>query len=218
MINVTITTNMGRDYITCDEHDTVKSALEAKGVNYSVGMISLDGAPLRNGDINKSFAELGTTDSCFLSVIVKHDNAADGEEVSAPAAVAGVQIAASVVTVKSAFTPEELKMVKKFRPDALTIFDTEGGHKIPKFTIGVSSVGNGSVGTAGLSYGARAAADGKAMMVMEIPEGVDKVKEWAADTIGVAILKVRQIEGALASVIAEIKGEQAQVAAAITVL
>lgn len=218
MINVTITTNMGRDYATCDEHSTIKSVLDEKNVNYGVGMISLDGATLRPGDINKTFADMGVTNSCFLSVVVKHDNAADGEEVSAPAAVAAVQIAASVVTIKSAFTAAELNMVKTFRPEALTIFDTESGHKVPKFTVGVSTVGDGSVGAAGVSYGVRPASDGKAMMVMEIPNGVEDAKEWAADKIGAAILHVRKIEAGLAGVIAEIKGEQDQVKAAITVL
>ena len=222
MINVTITSNLGRTYANPDEHETIKSVLDANDIGYSTGMISLDGATLRPGDINKTFADMGVTEKCFLSVVVKADNASDevsgDDAVQAARSEAAIIIAGSVVTMKSAFTPEELKLVGKFRPAALTIFETEDGHKVPKFSIGVSSVGNGSVSVAGVSYANRTAADGKAMMVMEIPEGVTDVKKWAADKIGVAILKVRQIEAGIDAVLTEIKGEQSKVADAITII
>lgn len=220
MINVIVSNNMDRNTVPVDEHVTIKSVLESQDINYSVGMISIDGATLKPGDINKTFADMGVTDKCYLSVIVKADNAADCVENVTPAAPAEakVMIAGSVVTIESAFTPDEINTVKKFRPAALSLFGEENGRKTPTFTVGIANAGNGSVGSAGVSYGVRTSAAGKAMVVMEIPAGIEKVKEWAADMIGVSILKLREVEAALPAVIAEIKGEQKKVADAITML
>jgi hypothetical protein len=37
--------------------------------------MNLDGAPLQPGDLDKTFAQFGITDKCFLLNVVKADNA-----------------------------------------------------------------------------------------------------------------------------------------------
>lgn len=75
MIKVTLGTNLKRESQLVEETSTLRSALEAAGIDYSVGMITLDGATLRPGDLDKTFAEHGITEKCFLLSVVKADNA-----------------------------------------------------------------------------------------------------------------------------------------------
>lgn len=75
MIQVTIGTNTDRKRVTIDPSKTIKSVLDENEVNYAVATLHLDGATLQPGDMNKSFAEMGITDSCYLIAVVKADNA-----------------------------------------------------------------------------------------------------------------------------------------------
>ena len=76
MIRATIGNNVSRRPYTIDENTTLRQALEQAGIDYSIGMTSLDGTTLQPGDLDKSFAQFGITERCFLLNVVKADNAA----------------------------------------------------------------------------------------------------------------------------------------------
>ena len=75
MIQVKIVTNTGRKTIVTDENNTVRTVLEANEVNYETAPIYIDGAPLNIGDHDKTFAQLGITEKCMLTSVVKTQNA-----------------------------------------------------------------------------------------------------------------------------------------------
>ena len=75
MIKVTIGNNVKRESIIIDENTTLRTALEDNGVDYTTGTMHLDGSSLKPGDLDKSFAELGITEKCYLLNVVKADNA-----------------------------------------------------------------------------------------------------------------------------------------------
>lgn len=75
MISVTVGTNTDRRRITVDPSMTIRQVLDEQGVNYSVANVHLDGVSLQLGDMDKTFADLGITESCFLIAVVKADNA-----------------------------------------------------------------------------------------------------------------------------------------------
>lgn len=75
MIKVYVGTNTSRQELVIPLSTTPRSALEQAGVNYSEGMATIDGSPLRAGDMDKSFAELGIQSKCYLVIAAKHDNA-----------------------------------------------------------------------------------------------------------------------------------------------
>ena len=75
MISVTIRNNVNSDTIIVDANKTLRSVLEDKGVDYTRGMTTLDGSPLKAGDLDKTFADFGIVDKCWLCTIVKADNA-----------------------------------------------------------------------------------------------------------------------------------------------
>ena len=76
MIKVYMGNNVKRTEDILDENTTLRTALEDAGVNYTIGMMNLDGSPLGPGDLDKTFADFGITEKCYLLNVVKADNAA----------------------------------------------------------------------------------------------------------------------------------------------
>ncbi len=75
MINVTLGNNVNRFNVMVPESATLRQTLEENGVDYTRGVMHLDGATLQSGDLDKSFADLGIGERCFLLSVVKADNA-----------------------------------------------------------------------------------------------------------------------------------------------
>lgn len=75
MIRVTVGTNTSRKNVIVDESTTLRKVLEDNEIDYSRANVNLDGASLNPGDMDKSFATLGITETCFLIASIKQDNA-----------------------------------------------------------------------------------------------------------------------------------------------
>ena len=75
MIKVTVGNNVKREAVIIDENTTLRSCLEANGVDYTRGVMHLDGSSLNRGDLDKTFQQFGITEKCFLLNVVKADNA-----------------------------------------------------------------------------------------------------------------------------------------------
>lgn len=80
MIRVTIGNNLKKAAYNIDPNTTLRSALDDAGIDYTAGMMTLDGSTLGPGDLNKTFAEFGYDgeaghDKAFLLNVVKADNA-----------------------------------------------------------------------------------------------------------------------------------------------
>lgn len=76
MIKVTVGNNVKRDNVIVDANVTLRSVLEEAGIDYTRGVMHLDGSSLNPGDLDKTFASFGITEKCFLLNVVKADNAA----------------------------------------------------------------------------------------------------------------------------------------------
>lgn len=75
MVKVTIGNNVKRESVIIDEGTTLRTALEDAGVDYTRGVMHLDGSSLNPGDLDRSFESFGITEKCFLLNVVKADNA-----------------------------------------------------------------------------------------------------------------------------------------------
>lgn len=75
MIQVTLGNNLKRNAVIIDENTSLKAALEANNIDYTRGMMHLDGSPLQAGELDKTFAEFGIKEKCYLLNVVKADNA-----------------------------------------------------------------------------------------------------------------------------------------------
>ncbi len=76
MIKVTVGNNLDRKAVIIDENTTLRACLDDNGIDYTRGVMHMDGATLRPGDLDKTFADFGITEKCFLFNVVKADNAA----------------------------------------------------------------------------------------------------------------------------------------------
>jgi len=75
MIKVTVGNNVKRESVIIDENTTLRNCLEANGVDYTRGVMHLDGSSLNPGDLDYFFSGTATTEKCFLLNVVKADNA-----------------------------------------------------------------------------------------------------------------------------------------------
>jgi hypothetical protein len=76
MIKIVVGNNLKRETIIKDENTTtLRQALEEASVDYTQGQTSLDGATLQPGDMDKTFADFGVGEKCFLLNVAKATNA-----------------------------------------------------------------------------------------------------------------------------------------------
>ena len=76
MIKVTVGNNVKRESVIVNPNSTLRAVLEQANVDYTRGVMHLDGSSLNPVDLDKTFANFGITEKCFLLNVVKADNAA----------------------------------------------------------------------------------------------------------------------------------------------
>ena len=75
MIKVIVGTNTDRYPVLVSPETTLRQVFNQEGIDYADRMVQLDGAPIRPGDLDKTFEFFGITNDCYLIVIQKRDNA-----------------------------------------------------------------------------------------------------------------------------------------------
>ena len=80
MIKVVIGNNADRWPVIIPASTTLRQVLEDNGIDYTRGVMHIDGVSLEPGDLNKTFAQMGFTgepghDTTFLLNVLKTDNA-----------------------------------------------------------------------------------------------------------------------------------------------
>ncbi len=204
-VKVTVGNNVKRVSDTVSDTATLREVLENNGIDYTRGAMTLDGATLQPGDLDKTFADFGITEKCWLLAVTKADNAA------------AITIAGESVVVTSALTLEEIKLVEKYRPNALKLKGGEDG-KETVFFVGTYRNKNGMINKNGAEFGSASHdGSGRATITFPLPQVDGDVKEAVADIIGTAILDLNKVEAAIPAVIEEIKAEKADVLSNISV-
>ena len=205
MIKVTVSNNVKRETVIVSDDTTLRSVLESNQIDYTRGMTNLDGTPLQPGALDKTFAEFGITEKCFLSAIVKTDNAAS------------IAVVGESVVITSAITLENYKAVAKYRPRALQLKGGDDGKEVV-FVIGVTSNPRGSINKMGAEFGSEAHdGTGRATITFDLPQTDGDVKEAVAEKVGVAIIYLNKLEETLPDVVNEIAAEKAAVLENISV-
>lgn len=195
--------------ITAESSRTLRSLLDEAGLNYQRGLLQFNGDILGKSALDSTLDDVvdNPDQTQVLRVTVKAENAAD----EATAVVTG-----SALVITSSATPEQLKTMKKYRPQALKLYDGEGAAKKEVFMVSIGP-GAGFISKDGAVFSERTNKNGKATITMDIPEDVADVKEWAADMLGVSILNLRKTEKQFAAMLADVQKEKEAVAAAIVV-
>ena len=76
MIKVTMGNNVKRTSEILDENTTLREGLDDSGIDYTTGIMNLDGSTIDPDDLDRTFADFGITEKCYLLNVVKADNAA----------------------------------------------------------------------------------------------------------------------------------------------
>lgn len=206
MIKVTLITNAGRKYVMASDDATPRSIFDENNVNYGVGKPAIDSVPISMGQMDTPLSELVGSDTCYLTCMVKADNAAK-------ATVTG-----SACVIVSDLKKEDLDLVKKYRPEELVLYKGEGKEKEPVFAVGVSRYSDGHLSRNGAEFGTATTADGNATITIPVDPTEGNFAVKLEDAIGVALLKIDEIEAKIPAIMEEIHAEQARVREHITIL
>ena len=122
------------------------------------------------------------------------------------------RIAVDKLIVTSAYTLDEIKMIEKYKPEALKLV---GEDKNLVFKYGVAKF-EGSFSDNGIMFD-KVDGDGKAAIVFDIPAEADKRVEYVVDNLGIAIERVKKVEDDLDTIIADIEDAKKAVKESITI-
>lgn len=206
MIKVTVGNNVSRKSVMVSADATLRSILEENEIDYTRGMTSLDGATLKPGDLDKSFADLGVAEKCYLLNVVKADNAAT--------AVANGE----ACVLKSAMKLDDIKLAKKYDKSALVLTEKVDGAKEEIFRVDIAAKGPGSASMYGVEFAPNADKDGYAQVTVMMPANHGDVSDWIEDNMGAAIKHLSTLEANFAAALENIAADRKTVRDAITVL
>ena len=129
--------------------------------------------------------------------------------------MANIKIVGNVAVIESAVPLDTIKRIEKYRPKALQLFDED---KKPYFAVGTTT-GEGSASRYGVSFGQASYAEShNAVVTIDIPEGVEDIKAWVEDKVGVAILNLNKVEEQLGAASEEIDAELAAIREHIAII
>ena len=200
MIKVTLLTNNGKEYPFANEDSTIREFLDQNHVNYGVGVTQLDGYSLKPGDMDKTFAQFGIGETCYISCVMKADNAAK------------VTVIGEAVVVTSDLKLEDIETAKKYRPEALKLFKD----KEQIFEIDTSDRSSGSINKYGATFSKTTDAEGHATITLQVDRTGDVAAE-IQDKIGLALLNLKKIEEGFGAAIESINADKAAIAQLIEV-
>ena len=128
-----------------------------------------------------------------------------------------ITIAGDAVVITSTMKLEDLKTIKKYRPDALVLKGGEDG-KEPIFMISVTE-SYGEINKYGASFASETHDDQKLATITMAGEFVgDNILEAVADAFGASKANLDKLEATLPDVLAEIIAEKKSVMESITVI
>ena len=131
--------------------------------------------------------------------------------------MAKIKVIGNAVAIQSNAKLEDLKVLKKYRPQALTLFEGEGDKKEAVFAVGTSTEPCGKVSAIGVMFGS-ADAEGFAVATVIEPCMGEEPKVFVAEKYGPIAAKLTKLEATIPAAIAEVEAEKAGFLASVEVL
>lgn len=133
--------------------------------------------------------------------------------------MAKVTVTGNAVVITSSIKFEDMKIIKKYRPDALVLYKGEGKEKEAIFKIGIGAGGNGDLNKYGATFCGATHDDAKLGVITLVHEfdGED-IKEEVSDFLGTSILNLNKLEAALPAAVEEIVAEKAAIMENVTLV
>ena len=206
MIKVTILTNNDRIEDIVRDDATIREVLADNDINLGNGKLLMDGFPVQAADINKPLSELCVNEGkCYLAITQKTENAAT------------VSAVGDSLVFTSAMKLEDLKLIEKYRPEALTVYEEKDDKKVKVFKAMTGDEAGGELTAYGVVFSANASPEGYARVTMFHDLPTDKLEDAIVDEFGPALLRLNALEAQLTGKVDEIKEEHARIKETITV-
>lgn len=130
--------------------------------------------------------------------------------------MAKVIIVGQAIVIKSELSLDDIKLVEKCFPKALTLMGGDDG-KEPVFCIGTTT-GEGSINKNGASFNSASNDEEKKACITLAAVGIADIKEWVTDNLTAPLISLNKLEEKIPAVLSEIAAEKAAVEANIEVL
>ena len=135
--------------------------------------------------------------------------------------MANVRILGDAVVLTSDLKLDDLKLVQKMRPKALSLFEEdESGKLVPYFKVGIGDgeVRNSDVNDYGIIFRKASRDEGLAQVTFKAPVGEGDIKEMVAEAIGTPLAHLITLENLIPDVLDEIHAAHDAVLSSIEVM
>lgn len=131
--------------------------------------------------------------------------------------MAKITVAGKAIVLTSSLRYEDIKLVEKHRPEALTVYGTGDDGKEPIFMLRAGE--KDTINEFGISFSGETHEEKLASLTAFFPfiEGED-IRETVADMFGKALKHLEQLEASLPAIIEEIKSERAEIMSNIDII
>ena len=132
--------------------------------------------------------------------------------------MAKINVIGDAVVVTSALKLEDIKLVQKYRPKALVLTEEVDGVKEPVFAIAASEGGCGDITDFGATFTGATRDEEKLATITTVLKGAPaNLKDYLADKLGGALMKLNKLEQEIPAVLAEIAADKQAVMDQITI-
>ena len=202
MVNVKLVSNGTRKNVLVRETKTVREILDGENIRLNNASVNINGMTLGSpAELDKPLIEHTRDEDVIIGVFVNKDNAAQAV------------VMASACVIKSTLTPDEIKRIKKLRPEMLEMVDENGE---PVFAIDIDEEMPGSINKYGACFGSAVSEDGKATITMVIDPAAEDAIKLVEEQFGHALLMLDEMEHAIAEELPSLNEEERRIKAMIT--
>lgn len=131
--------------------------------------------------------------------------------------MANIKIIGDAMAVISSHTLEDIRTLEQYSPKTLRLYEAnEDGKQEEVFRVGTTTC-TGSINQYGASFSS-ATHDEETLAVITlcIPNDVEDAKEYAADKVGYAVMKLNKVEAQIPAALRQVEMERAEILSNIT--
>ena len=131
--------------------------------------------------------------------------------------MANIKIIGDAMAVISSHTLEDIRTLEQYAPKTLRLYEAnEDGKQEEVFRVGTTTC-TGSINQYGVSFSSATHDEEKlAVITLCITNDVEDAKEYAADKVGYAVMKLNKVEAQIPAALRQVEMERAEVLSNIT--
>ena len=178
MIKVTVSNNLEHKTVSVDGEKTIREIMENTGMVFAGSRTLMDDTPLTDAELDSSLNTLGAENDCRITCAAGQNNACS------------VSILGAAAVLESDLTLEQIRVIGKHRPDALTVVNKDDE---PVFKISLAETPEGSLTEDGAAFGTAVSMNGNATITISVGAPSDPVG-YVAEKYGACLNFIHKLE------------------------